>query len=216
MSRNDRTASFLTNSSRVAALLIVGFGARGTVHAATVPFTFEVTYDAVLNGVPSPANLTVPAMNSGSGFYTPFGSAIYTEAGTVTFAMLPSGDLAPSTVSLNFTASFNGGADTFSGTDFHVFGVSETTTILSGTGVFSGATGSIAPTTVILPPSGNPAPNYFGTLSTSGSGQITAPNLAAVPEPSTAAFLGLTFASLIGLPVVRKRFRQSASAATTV
>ena len=136
-----------------------------------------------------------------------FSSAAYTETGTVTFAMLPSGDLGPSTVSLNFTASFNGGADTFSGTDFHVFGVSETTTILSGTGVFSGATGSIIPTTVIGPPSGNTAPNYFGTLSTSGSGQITAPNLAAIPEPSTGALLGLAFAAMTGLPVLRKKFR---------
>jgi len=102
-------------------------------------------------------------------------------------------------VSLNFTATFNGGADTFSGTDFHVFGVSETTTILSGTGVFSGATGSIIPTTVGLPPSGNTAPNYFGTLSTSGTGQITAPTLAPIPEPSTGVLLALASAGLIGM-----------------
>ena len=114
MARNNRTASFLTNSFRLSALLVLGFGAQDMVRAATVPFTFEVTYDAFLNGVPSPTNLTVPAMNSGSGFYTPFGSAVYTETGTVTFAILPSGGLGPSTVSLNFTASFNGGADTFS------------------------------------------------------------------------------------------------------
>src|SRR6476620_10901595 len=191
MSRNKSMATLLINSLWIAALLIFGLGAQGMVQAATVPFTFEVTYDAFLNGVPSPTNLTVPAMNSGSGFYTPFGSAAYTETGTVTFAMLPSGDLGPSTVSLNFTATFNGGADTFSGTDFHVFGVSETTTILSGTGVFSGATGSIIPTTVGLPPSGNSAPNYFGTLSTSGTGQITAPTLAPIPEPSTGVLLAL-------------------------
>src|SRR5690348_3843727 len=109
MSRKNGTASILTNSCRLSALLILGFGAHGMVQAATVPFTFDVTYDAFLNGVPSPTNLTVPAMNSGSGFYTPFGSAVYTETGTVTFAALPSGDLGPSTVSLNFTASFNGG-----------------------------------------------------------------------------------------------------------
>ena len=207
MSQNKSTATLLTRSIWIAALLIVGFGAQGMVQAATVPFTFEVTYDAFLNGVPSPTNLTVPAMNSGSGVYTPFGSAVYTESGTVTFAMLPSGDLGPSTVSLNFTASFNGGTDTFSGTDFHVFGVSETTTILSGTGMFSGATGSITPITVGLPPSGNPAPNYFGTLSTSGTGQITAPNLAAIPEPSTGVLLAFAFAGLIGIPAARKRFR---------
>ncbi len=55
--------------------------------------------------------------------------------------MLPSGVLVPSMVSLDFTVSFNGGADTFTGTDFHVVGVSDTWTILGGTGIFSGATG---------------------------------------------------------------------------
>ena len=56
------------------------------------------------------------------GLFAPFGSAIFSETGTVTFAMLPSGDFVPSTVSHNFTASFNGGADTFTGTDFQCLG----------------------------------------------------------------------------------------------
>ena len=99
--------------------------------------------------------------------------------------MLPSGDLVPSTVSLNFTASFNGGADTFTGTDFHVFGVSNTLTILGGTGIFSGATGFATATGMGIAPSGNPAPNFIATVATSGSGQITAPGLNAVPEPGT-------------------------------
>ena len=103
-------------------------------------------------------NLTVPDTNSGSGFYTPFGNAIYLETGVVTFAALPSRDLVPSTLSLNFTASFNGGADTLTGTDFHVFGVSETMTILRGTGIFSGATGFAIPATVgLCIQSGHPA-----------------------------------------------------------
>ncbi len=33
------------------ALLIIVFGTPGMVGAATVPFTFDVTYDALLNGV---------------------------------------------------------------------------------------------------------------------------------------------------------------------
>jgi len=45
---------------------------------------------------------------SGSGSFAPLGSAIYTEAGTITLAMLPSGDFVPSVVSNSFTASFNG------------------------------------------------------------------------------------------------------------
>jgi PEP-CTERM motif-containing protein len=123
--------------------------------------------------------------------------------------MLPSGDFVPSTVSLNFTASFNGGADTFTGTDFHVFGLSETMTILGGTGIFSGATGFAIPTTMTIAPSGNPAPDFFATLTTSGSGQITAPGLDAVPEPATMALLSTGLASLAGVAAIRRRRHQS-------
>lgn len=189
--------------STAAALLVLGSWV--SAYAGTIPFTFEVTYDAVLGGVPSPANLTVPATNSGSGFYTPFGSAIYSETGVVNFVALPSGDLVPSALSFDFTASFNGGVDTFTGTDFHVFGVSETMTILGGTGIFSGATGFAIPTTVGLPPSGNTSPGYIGTLATSGSGQITAPGLNAVPEPATIGFLSTGLVGLAGVAGIGRR-----------
>ncbi len=187
------------------ALLILVAGSPMSAEAATIPFTFEVTYDAFLGGVPSPTTLTVPDTNSGSGSFSPFGNAIYSETGTVSFAMLPSGDFVPSTVSLNFTASFNGGADTFTGTDFHVFGVSETMTILGGTGIFSGATGFATPATMVIAPSGNPAPNFFATLATSGSGQIAAPGLKAVPEPATMAILSTGLAGLAGVVGIRRR-----------
>jgi len=191
-----------------AALLILIPGSPISAQAATIPFTFQVTYDVLLGGIPGPANLTVPATNTGSGSYAPFGNAIYSETGSVTFAMLPSGDLVPSTISLNFTASFDGGADTFTGTDFHVFGVSETMTILGGTGIFTGATGFTTPTTVGIAPSGNPAPNFLATLTTSGSGQITAPGLNAAPEPATMALVGTGLAGLAVVAANRRRRRQ--------
>jgi len=181
------------------AFAMLCFCAGLSAPAATVPFTFEVTYDAILGAAPSPTNLTVPATNSGSGFFTPFGSTNYSSTGTATFAVSPSGDLALSTVSLSFTASFNGGADTITGTDFHVTGVSETMTILGGTGIFSGATGSAVPTTIEAAPSGNTSPGYVGTLAVSGSGQITAPGLNAVPEPTTNLLLEVGLAGVATL-----------------
>ena len=44
----------------VAALLILVAGSPISAQAATIPFTFEVTYDAFLGGVPRPTTLTVP------------------------------------------------------------------------------------------------------------------------------------------------------------
>jgi hypothetical protein len=204
-SRNELRAATI-----LVALLILVFGSSGIAQAATVPFTFELTYDIFVVGVPSPTTLTLPTSTSGSGSIAPFGSAIFSETGTVTFAMLPSGGLVPSTVSLDFTASFNGGADTFTGTDFHVVGVSNTWTILGGTGIFSGATGFATATGMGIEPSGNPDPNFIGTVANSGSGQITAPGLNAIPEPGTIGLLCTGMAGLAGVAVIRRR-RQSFS-----
>jgi hypothetical protein len=109
-------------------ILVTGISAQ----AATVPFTFELTYDVFVVGVPSPSTLTLPTTVSGSGSFAPFGPAIYSEAGTVTFESSPSGELVTSTVTNSLIASFNGGTDTLTGTHSHVFGVSDTWTILGG------------------------------------------------------------------------------------
>jgi hypothetical protein len=86
-----------------------------------------------------------------------------------------------------------------------VFGVSDTLTILGGTGIFSGATGFATATGTMIPSSGNPAPGFFATFAFSGSGQITAPGLNAVPEPATMALLSTGLACLLGAAAIRKR-----------
>ena len=102
-----------------------------------------------------------------------------------------------STVTNNLIASFNGGTDTFTGTHSHVFGVSDTWTILGGTGIFSGATGFATPSSTFIEPSGNPDPNFIGTVVNSGSGQITAPGLSAVPEPATYGLFGIALGAVV-------------------
>jgi hypothetical protein len=188
----------------IAVLLILVAGLSTSAQAATIPFTFELTYDVFIVGVPSPSTLTLPTTVSGSGSFAPFGPAIYSEAGTVTFESSPSGELVTSTVTNNLIASFNGGTDTFTGTHSHVFGVSDTWTILGGTGIFSGATGFATPNSTFIEPSGNPDPNFIGTVVNSGNGQITAPGLNAVPEPATMALL---ITGLAGVAAMRKRRR---------
>src|SRR3954469_202445 len=182
--------AMLARVSTALLILVAGISAQ----AATIPFTFELTYDVFVVGVPSPSTLTLPTTVSGSGSFAPFGRAIYSEAGTVTFESSPSGELVTSTVTNNLIASFNGGTDTFTGIHSHVFGVSDTWTILGGTGIFSGATGFATPSSTFVEPSGNPDPNFIGTVVNTGNGQITAPGLNAVPEPATYALVGLAIA----------------------
>jgi hypothetical protein len=163
--------------------------------------------------------VTVPASRSGSGFFSPFGTATYSAIGTATFALSPSGSLFPSLAALEFTVSFGGGTDSFTGTDLHVTdasGTTQTTTIIGGTGIFNGATGFFAtPVTTPLAPSGNPAPGYLFTAAQYGSGQITAPGLTAVPEPATTALLGAGLAGLAGVAAMRRRRRVDAGVCST-
>ena len=197
----------------VVASLLLAFGSLSMAPAATIPFTFALTFDTFVDGGPPGAStLTLPTTVQGTGSFAPFGSAIYSEVGTITFAMLPSGDFAPSLVSNNFTASFSGGANTFMGTDTVLFGATTFTNnmiITGGTGIFSGATGAATATGMMIASSGNPAPTYFATVATSGNGQITATGLTAVPEPRTMTLLGAAMATLGGLAAIRDKRKGS-------
>src|SRR4051812_760362 len=86
---------------------------------------------------------------------------------------------------------------------------SNTLAILSGTGIFSGATGFATGAGV---PSGPPTPNQTTPISFSGSGQITGPSLNAVPEPSTLTLLSTAIAVLGGLAAIRKKRHHSTTA----
>ena len=214
MPRNTRTLNRQrrTNNFPIGfalASLLLAFGSSSVARAATIPFTFELTYDVFVVGVPSPSTLTLPTTVSGSGSFAPFGPAIYSEAGTVTFESSPSGELVTSTVTNNLIASFNGGTDTFTGTHSHVFGVSDTWTILGGTGIFSGATGFATPSSTFIEPSGNPDPDFIGTVANAGNGQITASALTAVPEPTTTTLIGAAMAGLVGLAAIRNKSKGS-------
>src|SRR3954468_1886459 len=79
-----------------AVLLVFVGGSPGRAQAGTIPFTFAITANASVGGVPSPATLSLPSTVVGSGSFAPFGGAIYSEAGTITFVMLPSGAFVPS------------------------------------------------------------------------------------------------------------------------
>ena len=194
------------NTRFVSATALLATALTAPVVAATVPFTFSVNGGAALLGPPVP-DTPVGVMLFASGVYAPFGPAEHSESGTITFTVWPSGDLAPASVSNTFTASFNGGADTFTGTHNFTFGrpaamgqtITSAMTILGGTGMFSGATGTATATGTNSPP---PGPEDLSPVSFTGTGQITAPDLTAVPEPSTMA---IVFAGLLGIWLRQKR-----------
>jgi PEP-CTERM motif len=197
----------MTNAFMAAGLLLLINW--GIAQAGTIPINFKVTGGVTTNAQPSPANPIVMDTFTGSGTFAPFGGGAYSDVGTITFGVFPSG-FGVMSITSNFVVSLNGGVDTFFGTSVDTFTAPDAMgdqantgalTILGGTGIFKGATGFASAAGLTLPP---PAPISF-----TGSGQITAPGLTAAPEPGTLAFLGLGMTGLAGAAALRKRRRTS-------
>ena len=195
----------------------------GVARAAAVNFTYNIAAGAAIFSLPTTANPAVSTTIVGTGSFSPFGAAIYSEAGIVTYTLLPVGIFVPVSVANTFVASFDGGSDTFSGLESVIFGppnadglptFASTLSITGGTGVFSGATGSAAASGIAMP-AGPPSLTQTTPLTFLGSGRITAPGLNATPEPASillfASGLAATFAIRKKLSTAR-RTRESVSA----
>ena len=188
------------------ALPIVVLGTSGIARADAVAFSYTITGDSATTGQPPTLNEAF----TGSGTVVPFGAAKYTDSGTLTLGQFPNDGFGAMSLVVDYTLSFNNGADTFFGKEFVSFGPpdqngvqlsSATMTIAGGSGIFSGATGSGTGSSTVNPP----PPTGPNRVTLVGSGDIAAPGLSAVPEPASITLLGTAILGLAGLAAMRKK-----------
>jgi hypothetical protein len=191
----------------LAVLLILVVAFPSSAQAATIPVSFDLNNLLFVGGAPSLSNPAVPTVLSGTGTLNPFGAATVNSPGLLTFGFSNTGvPLGPVSFQANFTLGVNRGLDTLGG----VLSVAIAPTgdgtavwaILNGTGIFSGATGTLNSTGVSVDPAGpgQPPGNHIV-----GTGQVTAPGLNAVPEPGTIALVSAGLAGLAGIAAIVKR-----------